>query len=121
MKLSEEIVKTTLPGKKIVWRIIRNGKFEKDIITLDDEIVNGGLPLLKTVVRNGKIVCERPSLPQIRQNAAQNFSKLPDDFKKLDGGPPYPVEFSRGLIELQARIVEKIKREEINQKGSIEK
>ena len=121
MKLSEEIVKTTLPGKKIVWRIIRNGKFEKDIITLDDEIVNGGLPILKTVVRNGKIVCERPSLPQIRQNAAQNFSKLPDDFKKLDGGPPYPVEFSRGLIELQARIVEKIKREEINQKGSIEK
>lgn len=119
MKLSEEIVKTTLPGKKKVWRIIKNGKFVKDIITLNEEIVNEGLPLLETVVRNGKIVCDRLSLSQIRQNAAQNFSKLPDDYKKLDGAPAYPVEFSRGLIKLQAQIVEKIKREEINRKGSI--
>lgn len=114
MKLSEEIVKTTLPGKKLVWRIIKNGKIEKDIITLNDEIVNEGHPLLETVVRNGHIVCDRLSLSQIRQNAAQNFSKLPDDYKKLDGAPVYPVEFSGGLIKLQAQIIEKIKREEIN-------
>ncbi len=56
MKLSEEIVKTTLPGKKKVWRIMENGKFKKDIITLENEIVNEGVPLLETVVRKGKIV-----------------------------------------------------------------
>jgi nicotinate phosphoribosyltransferase len=113
MKLSEEIVKTTLPGKKFVWRIMENGIFKKDIITLENETVDEGVPLLETVVRKGKIVCNRPSLPEIRQNAALNFSKLPDIYKKLDGATAYPVEFSRGLTQLRADIVEKIKREEI--------
>jgi nicotinate phosphoribosyltransferase len=117
MKLSEEIVKTTLPGKKIVWRIIENNKFIKDIITLENEIVNSGHILLETVVRNGKIICERPSLAEIRQNAALNFSKLPDSHKKLEGAPAYPVEFSMGLTGLRAMIVEKIKREEIRQEN----
>jgi len=105
--------KTTLPGKKIVWRIMENGFFKKDVITLENEIVDEGVPLLETVVRNGKIVGDRPSLPDIRQNAALNFSKLPDITKKLDGAPAYPVEFSSGLTQLRANIVDKIKREEI--------
>lgn len=113
MKLSEEIVKTTLPGKKKVWRIIEKGKFVKDIITLEDEIVNEGVPLLGMVARNGKIICNRPSLSEIRQNAALNFSKLPENYKKLEGASAYPVEFSKGLTGLQSSIVEKIKREEI--------
>jgi len=113
MKLSEEIVKTTLPGKKMVWRIIEDNKFIKDIITLENEIVNDGHILLEIVVRKGKIVCSSPSLSDIRQNAALNFSKLPDNYKKLEGAPAYPVEFSRGLTALQARIVEKIKLEAI--------
>ncbi|NJD52872.1 MAG: nicotinate phosphoribosyltransferase [Candidatus Methanoperedens sp.] len=115
MKLSEEIVKTTLPGKKVVWRIMENGKFKKDVITLENEIVNEGVPLLETVVRKGKIVCGRSSLNEIRQNAATNFSKLPDIYKKLEGAPAYPVEFSGGLTQLRGDIVGKIKREEIRQ------
>lgn len=113
MKLSEDVLKMTLPGKKMVWRIIRNGKFQRDIITLDDEIVDGGQRLLETIVRDGKIACEKPSLPDIRQNASLNFSKLPDVFKTLEDAPVYPVEFSTKLIELRTKIVEKIKREEI--------
>ena len=70
---------------------------------------------METVVRKGKIVCDRPSLTEIRQNAAMNFSKLPDIYKKLEGAPAYPVEFSRGLIQLRADSVERIKREEIRQ------
>lgn len=113
MKFSEDVLKMTLPGKKIVWRIIRNGKFQRDIITLDDEIVDGGQMLLETIVRDGKITCKRPSLYDIRQNASLNFSKLPNVFKTLEGAPVYPVEFSTKLIELRTKIVEKIKREEI--------
>ena len=116
MKLSEEIVKTTLPGKKTVWRIAESGKFIKDIITLEDEVVNGGNILLETAVRNGKIVCDRPSLSDIRENAALNVSKLPDVYKKLEGAPLYPVEYSSGLTDLRARIIEKITREEIGGK-----
>ncbi len=113
MKLSEETVKATLPGKKLVWRLFEKGKFKKDVISLDDEVVDNAKPLLEQAVRNGKIVCDRPSLEEIRQTAAGNFSKLPDRYKKLEGAPAYPVEFSRGLVSLRETIVEKIRKEEI--------
>jgi len=112
MKFSEETVKSTLPGKKRVWRIIENGFFVKDIISLDDEIVDYATPLLEHVVKNGRIICNRPSLDMIRQRAALNFTHLPDKYKKLDQAPVYPVEFSRKLVALREKVVERIKREE---------
>lgn len=115
MKLSDDTVKATLPGKKRVWRIIENGKFMKDIISLDDEKVDNAVPLLEKVVEKGKIVYKRPLLEEIRQRAAENLSNLPDIYKKLDGAPLYPVEFSRGLVELRERIIEKIRKEELSQ------
>ncbi len=113
MKLSEETVKATLPGKKLVWRIFENGKFKKDVISLEDEVVDNAEPLLEEVVKNGKIVCKRPTLEEIRQKANENFSNLPDNYKKLEGAPVYPVEFSQGLIALRETIVERIRKEEI--------
>jgi nicotinate phosphoribosyltransferase len=112
MKLSEETVKATLPGKKLVWRIYENGKFMKDVIALEDETPNA-VPLLENTIKNGKIVCDRPSLEEIKQKAAQNLLNLPEIYKKLDGAPTYPVEFSRGLLCLREQVVEKIKKEEI--------
>lgn len=114
MKLSEEAVKSTLPGKKRVWRIFENGNFFKDIISLDEEEVANARPLLEQVVKSGKLIYRSPSLERIRQIAAENFSHLPDKYKKLDGAPMYPVEFSKILVALRETIVEKIKREEIN-------
>ncbi len=113
MKLSEETVKATLPGKKRVWRIHENGRFLKDVIALEDETVYNATPLLEQVVINGKIVCDRPSLDEIKLKASRNFSNLQGIYKKLDGAPAYPVEFSRGLIDLREKIVEKIRKEEI--------
>ena len=49
----------------------------------------------------------------IRQRAALNLSHLPDKYKKLDGAPVYPVEFSKKLVELREKVVKRIKREEI--------
>ncbi len=113
MKLSEETVKATLPGKKRIWRTIENGKFVKDVIALEDESLDGAIPLLESAVRKGKIVCKRPSLEEIKQKALDNFSKLPEKYKKLDAAAVYPIEFSPGLIELRERIVEKIRKEEL--------
>jgi hypothetical protein len=48
----------------------------------------------------------------IRQRAAMNFTHLPDKYKKLDQAPVYPVEFSRKLVALREKVVERIKREE---------
>ncbi|MDP3106130.1 MAG: hypothetical protein Q8M95_16175 [Candidatus Methanoperedens sp.] len=113
MKLSDDTVKATLPGKKRVWRIVEKGKFVKDIITLEDETADGAIPLLEKVVDKGRIICKRPSLEDIRQRAGEDIANLPDKYKKLDGAPVYPVGFSAGLVALRERIVEKIRREEL--------
>jgi nicotinate phosphoribosyltransferase len=113
MKLSEETVKATLPGRKLVWRIIEKGKYLKDIIALDDETVDNAEPLLEQAVKNGKIVCNRPSLEGIKLTAAENFSRLPDRYRKLEAASMYPVELSKELIDLREKIVEKIRKEEI--------
>lgn len=112
MKLSEDTLKSTLPGKKMVWRI-EEGRFVKDIISLDDEGFDNAIPLLQPVVRKGEIVCKKPSLDEIRLNAVRDLSHFPDKYKKLDHAPSYTVEFSEKLIELREKIVEKIKRNEV--------
>ncbi|MDD1745513.1 MAG: nicotinate phosphoribosyltransferase [Candidatus Methanoperedens sp.] len=114
MKLSDDTIKATLPGKKRVWRIVEKGKFVRDIISLDDESIDNALPLLEKVVEKGKIICNRPSLEEIRNNARENLSNLPDIYKKLDRTPIYPVEFSRDLVELREHIIEKIRMEELS-------
>jgi hypothetical protein len=53
---------------------------------------------------------------QIRETAARNLAKLPDDYKKLEGAPVYPVEISSGLTALRERLVKKIRLEEIGLK-----
>ncbi len=113
MKLSEETVKSTLPGKKRVWRFFEDGMFKKDIISLEDELFDNAKPLLEQVVKKGKIICQIATLDEIRQMATDNISNLPSEYKKLDGAPVYTVEFSAGLVALREKIVEKIKREEL--------
>jgi len=72
------------------------------------------VPLLENVVENGRVVCNRPSLEEIRQRVKENLSNLPDIYRELDSAPVYPVGFSKGLVELRERIIEKIRREELS-------
>ena len=98
MKLSKD--KITLPGKKQVYRHKdSSGNFNKDTIALADEKVEGD-PLLVKVMEKGKLTIELPSLDQIRANAAENLSKLPEEYKALTGAPVYPVELSLNLLNL---------------------
>jgi nicotinate phosphoribosyltransferase len=111
MKLSEETVKATLPGKKRVWRY-ENRTYLTDIIALEDEAIDNAWPLLEEIVRNGKIIC-KPSLEEIKKKAGDNLLHLPEEYKKLEGAPVYPVKFSRRLLDLREKIVEKINKEEV--------
>src|SRR5665647_2689352 len=87
MKLSKD--KVTLPGLKQVYRVnSKIGYFEKDIIALANEKVQGE-PLLVIVMEKGKIIYKLPSLEEIRLAAAENLSKLPDGYKALTGAPVY--------------------------------
>ncbi|MEM2567711.1 MAG: nicotinate phosphoribosyltransferase, partial [Candidatus Bathyarchaeia archaeon] len=110
MKLSER--KATLPGRKQVFRFKdKEGKFVKDIIALEGENI-GGESLLVKVMEKGKIIYELPSLEEIRKNALNNLSKLPEKYKKLRGVAKYPVELSPKLKRLIRDLREKLKKVE---------
>jgi nicotinate phosphoribosyltransferase len=111
MKLSEG--KVTLPGRKQVYRFKdKNGNFAKDMIALADEKVKGE-PLLVKVMEKDEIICDLPSLDEIRATAAENLSKLPEKYKKLTGAPTYPVELSQDLEVLLRKLKKKLTKTEI--------
>ena len=112
MKLSKD--KITLPGRKQVYRFKdAAGNFEKDIIALADEKVQGE-PLLVKVMEKGKLIYKLPSLGNIRATAAENLSKLPEEYKALTGAPVYPVELSRNLLNLVKTLKRQLTINEIN-------
>jgi nicotinate phosphoribosyltransferase len=108
MKLSEG--KVTLPGRKQVYRFKdANGNFAKDMIALADEKVKGE-PLLVKVMEKGEIICDLPSLDEIRATAAESLSKLPAQYKKLKDAPTYPVELSQDLENLIKNLEKKLRK-----------
>jgi nicotinate phosphoribosyltransferase len=112
MKLSKD--KITLPGRKQVYRFSDvEGRFEKDMIVLADEKVEGE-PLLVKMMEKGKLTYTLPSLEQIRDNAMRNLSKLPEEYKALTDAPVYPVELSRNLLDLVKTLKRQLTIKEIN-------
>jgi nicotinate phosphoribosyltransferase len=108
MKLSEG--KVTLPGRKQVYRFKdANGNFAKDMIALVDQKVKGE-PLLVKVMEKGEIICDLPSLDEIRATAAESLSKLPAQYKKLKDAPTYPVELSQDLENLIKNLEKKLRK-----------
>ncbi len=108
MKLSEG--KVTLPGRKQVYRFKdANGNFSGDMIALADDKVKGE-PLLVKVMEKGEIICDLPSLDEIRAAAAENLSKLPALYKKLTGAPAYPVKLSQDLKKLIKNLEQKLRK-----------
>ena len=111
MKLSED--KVTLPGRKQVYRLKdKKGNYEKDIIALDAEKVNGE-PLLIKVMEKGDIIYDLPALDEIRATASANLSKLPEKYKKLTNAPAYPVKLSQDLEKLIRKLKRKLTQTEI--------
>lgn len=111
MKLSEG--KITFPGRKQVFRFKdERGNFVKDVIALENEKI-GGEPLLVKMMEKGKIICDLPSLKDVRKRAAENLSKLHERHRKLKGAPSYPVEESPRLERLTRELTEKLKKTEV--------
>jgi len=112
MKLSE--AKVTLPGRKQVYRFKdAKGNYEKDIIALADEKVNGK-PLMVKVMEKGEVTYDFPSLSEIRAAAAENLSLLPKNYKKVTGSAEYPVKLSQNLEKLIRNLKEKLLKAEVS-------
>jgi nicotinate phosphoribosyltransferase len=108
--------KISLGGKKQVFRASGPaGKIKKDIIGLREEKLPGE-PLLQRVMSRGKAVGRHPALPEIQRVFFDEFKRLDEKYKRLDGrGPHFPVSLSPRLRRLQARTVRTVRQQELGE------
>ena len=110
MKLSSG--KVTLPGEKQVFRRTDGeGHFLEDIVGLKEETIKGAVPLLETVMENGKCLYPHPPPETLRERFQKRFSQLHDQHKSLQEPIPYPVKISDQLKQLQKIEAEKIRQQ----------
>jgi nicotinate phosphoribosyltransferase len=99
--------KVSLPGAKQVFREHNaGGESAADQITLEGEQA-GGRPLLTEVMRAGRRIAGSPDLSRIREYCSRELRALPAVLKDLHAAHepvPFPVEVSRTLSELVARM-----------------
>jgi nicotinate phosphoribosyltransferase len=90
--------KTVYPGRKQVFREMRDSKISGDTIGRFDEQLPG-IPLLQPVMLGGRIR-HQPTLEESRSYLKKELARLPDDLLALDRSPqPYPVQFSAALMK----------------------
>ncbi|MBL7130371.1 MAG: nicotinate phosphoribosyltransferase [Candidatus Omnitrophica bacterium] len=102
MKLSQR--KVTYPGRKQIYRFQERGSYKKDIIALEGEMIRNGQPLLRQVIKKGKVIYRFPSLSEIKDCARKNLFKLPQQYKSLDKKSKYPVQISPSLKKAIGRL-----------------
>jgi len=108
MKLSES--KSTLPGRKQIFRERSDGKTIRDVVALADEEGIAGEPLLSKVMANGRRTQPPERLVECRERCRSELNSLPERLMSLRRVEPgYPVELSRGLSELSARTSDRAK------------
>ena len=100
--------KATHPSSKQVYRFYDgNGKIKMDVIGLPDDVFEAA-PLLKPVIKNGKVIYKTPAIRKIQKTAKQNISQLPDRFKKLDSKTSYPVIISKRLRKVRNETIRRL-------------
>ena len=124
MKLSENIEKMTLPGRKNILRFTNgDGKFAGDAVVLEEE--NGPLDqfyhplypqkkkqvkgfgferLLIPVMKDGEISIPRTSVQQLSGYVRQRMEKLDDSHKRFENPHIYKVGISEKLLRLRDEV-----------------
>ena len=116
VKVSQEVIKSSLPGEQQVRRFHRHGQPVADVLydatqelapadglrhrdgsrlVLPDSVASEDL--LMPVLRGGEPVAERPSLESIRQRAAEQLATLPDTLTRLEDPESYEVAMTEDL------------------------
>ncbi len=114
MKLSPG--KVTLVDKKQIWRTFDDqGRMQGDTISLREETLADGVPLLQQVMRNGVPLAPRPTLQESREYFQRQFALLPEAYKALEDPPLYPVSLSRGLTERESQVEEELHHRELGE------
>ncbi len=130
MKISENIEKVTLPGKKQLFRIFdEEGNFYRDAILLQHEKIeetdiiyhpvypekNSTISNLKTealhrlVVKNGEILTQRKPLAEIHKYLKSRDELLPCEHKRFISPHIYKVGVSKQLLDTKIKLTEQLR------------
>jgi nicotinate phosphoribosyltransferase len=127
-KISENIEKQTLPAMKQIYRFYdEEDQFYGDAITLDHEsaphrmyhphITNKNAdtsrftsgPLLKEVMRDGKISGTQPAIAQSAAYMRERLEQLPSEYKRFDNPHIYKVGISQSLMDIRDQLLAEYK------------
>lgn len=103
--------KSTLPGKKQVFRQEEEGVAVRDVISRADE-EHAGRPLLVKVMEGGRrLPAADAALEASRALCARERARLPERLKRLEpADPPFPVDVSGPLAEEQREVLRRLAR-----------
>jgi len=126
VKLSEQSIKTSIPG------VLQVSRFQGDAEAVADVIYDVGMPpkgpvtmvdpldptrrrtipagtpsqdLLVPIFRAGRRVYDPPPLPEVRRRVADELSRFHAGVKRFVNPHRYPVGLERGLHELRTRLI----------------
>ncbi|MGH9187338.1 MAG: nicotinate phosphoribosyltransferase [Acidimicrobiales bacterium] len=100
LKLSEG--KSTLPGRKQVWRFA-----DHDVLALDGEPMEGGRPLLVPAMKDGTRIAAHEPVPVLADRCRRAVAALPDHVRGLAPvDDSYEVRLSAGIVDLTRRLTE---------------
>jgi nicotinate phosphoribosyltransferase len=103
MKLSES--KSTLPGRKQIFREWSDRQMVRDVIALADEKGIAGEPLLRKVMEKGRRTAPAEPLQECRERCKTAVDGLPEKITALSKAvKPFPVHLSPELARLEASI-----------------
>jgi len=96
--------KSTWPGRKQVFRELRDGRLYRDRLALDGETLDGAR-LIQPMMRDGRRLAPAPTLAQLRERALAALETLPEPLRRLDAAPtPYRAEVTPALRALADEV-----------------
>ncbi|WP_321306618.1 nicotinate phosphoribosyltransferase [Marinifilum fragile] len=128
LKISENIEKITMPGrKKLIRYFDQDGKFFRDGILLANEEAANKIyhpfhkdkntevtnfraeELTQKVMENGEILIENKTPGEINAYLKQRFNQLPDEHKRFISPHIYKVGISENLLDLRDSMLKNIR------------
>jgi nicotinate phosphoribosyltransferase len=102
--------KRSLPGRKQVFRVLRDGAAERDTLGTWEETLPGR-PLLETVMSEGQRLSKAPPLEDLRARTKRLLAELPPRLRELkNADPPYPVEISKRLADAERAARDRLRK-----------
>ncbi|MEO1451117.1 MAG: nicotinate phosphoribosyltransferase [Bacteroidota bacterium] len=123
IKLSEQAIKVSNPGRQQVWRYYKGGKMVTDMIwheaaapgpeeifeTFQGELVYTermrGEPLLVPLLQGLEWVYNIPSIEKSRQRTLDQLAQLPEKYAQLERPEIYPTGLSGSLKSLKEKLI----------------